>query len=367
MDSDPVDCETVNKISALWQGPQTDHRNGSLRSWIIHYFLKLVLSARSNPIVSDNIAIVAIAVAYILAVYGVHAFFGIHDKVVLVIFSDLFVRFVFVFSAIFIGLHLPQKSYRRYFSPRYLIGFLIIVVLAFPFKCSFASYKQTIPLIHNFDCDVALMKLDQMLHFGYHPWQLLAPILAHPRLIKAIDVLYMLWFLVLFLFCLWMAWTQRRRLRICFFVSTILVWGLLGSGLGTLLSSAGPCYYSKIVPASDNPFVPLMQRLSEISHSTFLWSAHNQIGLWEAKESAVWLPFGGISAMPSIHLAMATIFALLALRVHKWLGVVFIGYLCIMQIGSVILGWHYAIDGYVGIILASLIWYVVGRLVKQDV
>jgi membrane-associated phospholipid phosphatase len=111
-----------------------------------------------------------------------------------------------------------------------------------------------------------------------------------------------------------------------------------------------------------------MLRLSEISESgkgNYLDAIFNQAGLWEGKITATWGAFAGISAMPSIHLAMATLFAFLAFEVRKWLGWLFVGYAAIILIGSVILGWHYAVDGYAGIILASLIWHGVKRLVYR--
>ena len=81
----------------------------------------------------------------------------------------------------------------------------------------------------------------------------------------------------------------------------------------------------------------------------------------------IWQPFGGISAMPSIHLAIATTFVLVAFEVRRWFGFLMLGYLVTMQIGSVILGWHYAIDGYAGIICACLIWYAVRKYVRRMV
>jgi hypothetical protein len=162
-----------------------------------------------------------------------------------------------------------------------------------------------------------------------------------------------------------MAWSRKRRLRLCFFVSLLLVWILLGSGLGTIFSSAGPSYYSSAVSAINDPFAPLMTELNEIHQDTFLDAIYNQRGLWDAKLAGHWLPFGGISAMPSIHLAVATLFVLLGFSYRKWLGIVFVIYLCLIQIGSVILGWHYAIDGYVGIILTCLIWIGVKRLLYR--
>jgi hypothetical protein len=300
-----------------------------------------------------------------VAVYSVHAFYGIHDRIILNFFSIFLIRLALVFLAIFIGWHLFRKTYRRYLTLRYSIGFVVILILAPLFKSAFASYKQTIPLVHDFCWDVPLMQLDYVLHFGCHPWRLLEFLLSFPVLIRFIDLLYLAWFLLLITFCLWMAWTERRQLRLHFFMATVLVWGLLGSFLGTFFSSAGPCYYSNVVPAGQNPYIGLMSELTEIHQSTFLWALHNQFGLWEAKLYDTWLPFGGISAMPSIHLAMAVIFAFVAFNVNSRLGVLFIGYVCIIQIGSVILGWHYAIDGYIGIILAAVIWKVIGLIIKR--
>jgi len=50
---------------------------------------------------------------------------------------------------------------------------------------------------------------------------------------------------------------------------------------------------------------------------------------------------------------------------RKWLGWIFAVYLGLIQIGSVILGWHYAVDGYAAIILACLIWYGVRRATRR--
>jgi hypothetical protein len=333
------------------------------KSW---YHRALLLG--NNPIAWDNLSLIAIGVAYILAIYAVHAIFGIRDKVILLFFSVWFTRLAIIFSGFYILFHIWKKSYRQLFTPRNLVGFLLMVAFMPVFKSAFASYKQTIPLIHEFTWDFSLMRLDYILHFGHHPWRLLEPLLSFPMIVRAIDFVYTTWFYALFLSCLWMAWTPRRHLRLCYLISTLLVWILIGSVLATILSSAGPCFYSHVASASDNPFAPLMLRLSEISESgkgNYLDAIFNQAGLWEGKITATWGAFAGISAMPSIHLAMATLFVFLAFEVRKWLGWVFVGYAAIILIGSVILGWHYAVDGYTGIILASLIWHGVKHIVYR--
>jgi hypothetical protein len=321
---------------------------------------------RSHPIVRDTLPISTIVVAYIVAVYAVHSFFGIHNKLVIEFYSDWFVRLAVIFSGLFFLCHILKGSYRQYFASNSVAGFLIVFLLAPLFTSTFASFKQTIPLIHDFAWDSRLMRLDYVLHFGHHPWRLLEPILSYPKILRALDLLYMLWFVFLFLSCLWMAWSKNRRLRLCFFVSTLLVWSLVGSGLGTIFSSAGPCYYSQVLPSNENPFAPLMSRLEEINRSGSLYAITNQIGLWDAKLKDTWLSFGGISAMPSVHLAMATVFALLAFNIRKWLGWILVGYAALIQVGSVILAWHYAVDGYAGILLAILTWFTVARFVKHQ-
>lgn len=72
--------------------------------------------------------------------------------------------------------------------------------------------------------------------------------------------------------------------------------------------------------------------------------------------------FGGISAMPSLHVATAVLFALTAWRIHWVLGVLFWFYALVIQMGSVHLGWHYAVDGYVGATVALVIWWGVARV-----
>jgi hypothetical protein len=339
--------------------PHISHRT-------VRELLSDVKSLKNHPIVKDNFPIVGIVAAYVFAVYSVHAFFGLHNKLVIEFYYDWFTRLAAIFSGVLILFLVLRGTYKQHATVNSVAGFLLVFLLAPPFNSTFASYKQTIHLVNNFAWDRSLMRLDYILHFHHHPWRLLQSVLAYPAIIRAIDLLYALWFVFLFLSCLWMAWSKNRRLRLLFFVSTLLVWILLGSCLATIFSSAGPCYYSKVLPSGENPFAPLMSRLDEIHKADSLFALTNQFSLWEAKLYDTWLPFGGISAMPSIHLAMATIFSLLAFNVRKRLGWIFVAYAVLIQVGSIILGWHYAVDGYVGVLLTILIWFAVARFVKRS-
>jgi hypothetical protein len=355
--------QPVQESSTFLEGSQTDAFKEWAKCWIFKSIFKQVFSLQRDSVIGENFPILAILGIYITAIYAIHAYFGIANKIILTAYSALFGRLAIGFSVLFILGHFPKRSYLRYLTPRYVGGFLVILAVVPLFGSAFSSFKQTIPLMHDFCWDRALMRFDRALHFGHHPWRLLEFLLSHQTVLCIIDRLYMLWFLFLFVFCFHMAWTKRRSLRLCFFVSTLLVWILLGSGLGTILSSAGPCYYSQTVSVSEDPFAPLVSRLNEIHEGNFLYAVNNEYLLWKAKLEGQWWPFGGISAMPSIHLAMAALFALVAFYYNKWLGMFFVGYLIVIQIGSVILAWHYAIDGYAGIILACAIWIVVKRIV----
>jgi hypothetical protein len=75
----------------------------------------------------------------------------------------------------------------------------------------------------------------------------------------------------------------------------------------------------------------------------------------------------GISAMPSMHIAMAC-WAALALRAYsrkmQWVGWTYVG---LIWFGSVHLGWHYFTDGVVGALGALVVWQLAGVIAAQQV
>jgi hypothetical protein len=65
---------------------------------------------------------------------------------------------------------------------------------------------------------------------------------------------------------------------------------------------------------------------------------------------------GGISAMPSMHLTLVTLAAIPLWRLGKHWRFVAAAIVTITVVASVHLGWHYAIDGYAGVICALALW-----------
>jgi hypothetical protein len=164
-----------------------------------------------------------------------------------------------------------------------------------------------------------------------------------------------LWFPVIFGFLVWIAWCRDRALRRRVLTSTLLVWVLCGTVAAFMFASAGPCYY-QAVTTDANPYAALIDVLDKYHARAMLFARVNQVGLWNALQSDTWVPFGGVSAMPSVHVAMAALMALAARSRNRTAGMLLTLYAIIIFIGSILLAWHYAIDGYAGALIAYAIW-----------
>jgi hypothetical protein len=71
--------------------------------------------------------------------------------------------------------------------------------------------------------------------------------------------------------------------------------------------------------------------------------------------------------MPSIHVAVAFLFALLGWRVNRIFGALFTAFCIVITIASIHLGWHYAADGYLAIAATYLIWRCAGWMVSRGI
>jgi hypothetical protein len=72
----------------------------------------------------------------------------------------------------------------------------------------------------------------------------------------------------------------------------------------------------------------------------------------------------GISAFPSMHLAIATLNAVFLWRfggILRWIGIAF---LVVTQLAAVHLAWHYAIDGYASMLATPVVWMLAGWISK---
>ncbi len=253
----------------------------------------------------------------------------------------------------------------RILTPERVAGVLLVLLLLPIVMSTFTYLKFVIPFIQPFHLDPLLADWDRALHGGQDPWQLLQPVLGHPYVSSALNLVYHSWFFVMFGVLLWQSGSlSQPRLRMRYLLTFMLLWALLGNLAATLLSSAGPVYFARVTGLAD-PFAPLMAYLHDAGGVAWLPALQVQDMLWQGYLGRSVQLGLGISALPSLHVATSFSFALLGFAVDRRLGIVFSIFTFLILIGSVHLGWHYAIDGYAAILAAWLIWLGVGWLLGR--
>jgi hypothetical protein len=107
-----------------------------------------------------------------------------------------------------------------------------------------------------------------------------------------------------------------------------------------------------------------MARLQAIDAVRPLHALRLQEALWTSYLTGGGGLVSGISAMPSMHVAMPALFAVAAWRRARALAMALWVYTAVIVVGSVHLGWHYAVDGYASILLVFPIWWVAGVVAR---
>ncbi|NNE82209.1 MAG: hypothetical protein HKN18_18205 [Silicimonas sp.] len=233
-------------------------------------------------------------------------------------------------------------------------------LLAALFIASTGYLKELITVLQPFAWDVSFAELDRWLHFGQDPWRLLQPITGSYAVTKTLNIVYHGWFFAIY-FAVFVACFGRGALSRAFLISFVLAFAIGGNLLATIFSSAGPVYYERLGLGSD--FAPLMSSLEAMNQIGRLPALEVQEALWQA-----YLANGGnaaISAMPSMHVATSVLMVFFAFGYSRLLGWVMTVFAMLMMVGSVQLGWHYAVDGYLGALIAWMCWRAGVRLAES--
>ncbi len=251
------------------------------------------------------------------------------------------------------------------------ISFLILALFISMFISTYSYIKILIPELNPYYLDKDLYNFDLWIHAGYSPWELTHKIFFLPELTLFIDVLYSLWFIIVWIFLIGFIFsTSNDQLRNQFLLTFISCWLILGSLLAVILSSVGPCYIH-LIDDSQKQYLELISLLNSQGsilndkYSYTLGATYIQNLLWQIYQANGSGEGMGISAMPSLHVSMAVLVALSSFSINKKLGYLMVFYALFIQIGSVHLGWHYAVDGYVSIAITIIIWRCWGWLLTH--
>lgn len=226
----------------------------------------------------------------------------------------------------------------------------------------YGSWKTAIPRLTQFEWDARIAHGVEPLIGGAIPALWLQSVLGHPWITLILDRVYASLFLVILGVVLWQSWQADAKARAHFFLSFTLTWLLLGVVAAMCFPAAGPCYYAHVAGGS-NPYSPLLNYLGAVDQRHPLIALQTQRLLWTAYKHNVATTLTGIAAFPSLHVGSTVLFMLAGFRRHPWLGAAFAGYALVIWIGSIHLGWHYAVDGYASALGVTTIWIATGRAV----
>jgi hypothetical protein len=248
-----------------------------------------------------------------------------------------------------------------------------LVTLFWPMLCfalvmpSFSAFKQRILPLAGFRFDPALAAIDRIL-FGINPGLWLHQTVGSPLLTQFLDLVYHAWFVPMLAGVGIVALCTDARTRMQYMTAYTLNWVGLASILAYLLPAAGPCFYEALVGFKGSaPFNAVNDALfadRAAGPSGTLFTLNIKAMLLRNFDNPSFSMGGGISAIPSIHNAMAVLFALVAYRFNRGFGYFMSGFAALIWIGSIYLNWHYAIDGIVGAAGAVTLWFLAGRIVR---
>ncbi len=253
-------------------------------------------------------------------------------------------------------------SFKSFFMcPQRLANGLPILIATFVTMNHFGQIKAVIPQLNPFSWDETFMQIDRALHFGIDPWVIVNLFLGYLPITIVIDWIYLLWIFIIY--GVWMSAAfakEHSALRTQFLLAFLLIWTIVGNGFAIMLSSVGPIFYGDI-GLQPNPFIGLTNYLAQVDSQFSLLVLQIKDILWSSYTGTGSI-VKGISAMPSMHNCSAILVAIYAWHVDKAFGKALTAFAGIIFLGSIHLGWHYAIDGYLAGILAFLIWWVAGKI-----
>ncbi|MBP1853488.1 phosphatase PAP2 family protein [Rhizobium halophytocola] len=221
---------------------------------------------------------------------------------------------------------------------------------------AFSTFKVHIPETVTFYADGYLASIDRAV-FGMQAWRA-----AHSIFPDAwagfMDVVYSrIWFVVVIGSFAAMAFASEGTRFVRYLAAMVFVYAGLGSVGALAGSSVGPIFYDAIY--GGERFEGLTRALTANPDIVFV-KEYAELLLGAYEHGA--LRFAtGISAMPSIHVAMAVLIAWLLTSFGRRWAVLGWAYAAFILFGSVYTGWHYACDGVVSLVSVSLFWLWVSR------
>lgn len=220
------------------------------------------------------------------------------------------------------------------------------------FFTAFTIAKTALAVLESFRWDAVFTRLDALI-FGVDPWRLTSGVIGVAES-RMLEFLYTAgWGLGLVFVQVFVVLAASRRFAGRFFLAMNLCWLIGGIAIAYMFPAAGPVFAHLFDPALaghfDVPNAALHAQL--LSDGPIL---RTQAYLVSALGTADVEAGGGISAMPSIHVAVAMLYVMAARRT-RWAAAAAV-FALLTFLGSIHFGYHYAIDGLVAAGVAIVCW-----------
>ncbi|RPE66260.1 PAP2 superfamily protein [Pacificibacter maritimus] len=243
---------------------------------------------------------------------------------------------------------------------RELIGVSLATIAL---SAAFATSKATIPTVNPFWADPMLTRLDLIIFNGRHGFEWAHELGADFLNADGVATTYAkTWAALSLLFPMIVTASDsnlERRQR--YLMVYAITWVFLGVVLAMVMSSAGPVFADAITGRTD--FAALHPSLYAVGlegslidqMQQFLWSEYTY-------DAGAQLAGTGISAFPSLHVAMAALWCLYICERSPYFAPLGITYLVLIWFLSIYTGYHYATDGLISTLLVAAInWLFLRR------
>jgi PAP2 superfamily len=217
----------------------------------------------------------------------------------------------------------------------------------------FLPLKYAIPMEVPFWLDMPLATGERHL-FGTDAWRIADGLFGWALLPS--DRVYGLWLPVQSLVLFSVILLPASRAKTHALIAYGLAWFLLGVVAAMLCASAGPIFYDRMF--GGHYFAGLTERLGDRA-----WVVQGESdAMWSSFASGRPGLVAGISAMPSIHVAISFWIWLTTRRLAPRTAPLAVAYAVFVWIASVQLGWHYVSDGLAGLVGMLAVWWLAERI-----
>ena len=247
------------------------------------------------------------------------------------------------------------------------LGYILLTLGVYLlFIDSFGRAKSLIPLFHPYGIDPWLHRIETFIHLGVSPsqwWVAQVP----ASITRYFAYFYMpAWGFMMQGYLTWQLCKEPGIGRSQFISCYFSLWIIAGLVVATLLASVGPIYYAQFYNDAHSAGYEAMLR--SLLHEPDAMSQQMYIDLRTMLlafyQDATLTNMNAISAMPSLHTAIAFLMALHSRQYAPRMRFITYPFALFIFIGSFALGWHYVIDSYVSAVLVWAVWKLNARSLK---